>query len=60
MITTRQVIPLRPRGLALAFLAARQLLNPPVQDFDVAVATHKTIDLVVQTQVKKLQRNIRG
>ena len=28
--------------------------------FDVAVATHKTIDLVVQTQVKKLQRNMQG
>ena len=27
---------------------------------DVAVATHKTIDLVVQTQVKKLQRKTRG
>jgi hypothetical protein len=25
---------------------------------DVAVATHKTIDLVVRTQVKKLQRNM--
>ena len=25
---------------------------------DVAVATHKTIDLVVQTQVKKLQRKM--
>ncbi len=29
-------------------------------DLDVAVATHKTIDLVVQTQVKKVQRNMRG
>ena len=27
---------------------------------DVAVATHKTIDLVVQTQVRKLQRNMQG
>jgi hypothetical protein len=30
------------------------------ETLDVAVATHKTIDLVVQTQVKKLQRNTRG
>jgi hypothetical protein len=30
-----------------------------VEFFDVAVATHKTIDLVVQTQVKKLQRIMR-
>jgi Holliday junction resolvase-like predicted endonuclease len=31
-----------------------------VEEVDVAVATHKTIDLVVQTQVKKLQRNMQG
>jgi len=31
-----------------------------VVTFDVAVATHKTIDLVVQTQVKKLQRKMRS
>ena len=60
MIPTRQVIALRPRYPTLALLGARQLLAPAVQFFDVAVATPKTIDLVVQTQVKKLQRNMRG
>jgi hypothetical protein len=60
MITTRQVIALRPRGPTLTLLRPRQLLEPAVQFFAVAVATHKTIDLVVQTQVKKLQRNMQG
>jgi hypothetical protein len=36
------------------------LLEHPKGFFDVAVATHKTIDLVVQTQVKKLQRKMRS
>jgi hypothetical protein len=59
VITTRQVIALRPRRPTLTFLASRQLFDPAVEFFDVAVATHKTIDLVVQTQVKKLQRIMR-
>jgi hypothetical protein len=29
-------------------------------DLDVAVATHKTVDLVVQTQVRKLKRDMQG
>jgi hypothetical protein len=60
MITARQVIALRPRRPTLASLTAYQLFESPVQFFDVAVATHKTIDLVVQTQVKKLQRKMRS
>ena len=60
MITTRQVIALRPRRPTLALLTARQLLEALVEFFDVAVATHKTIDLVVQTQVKKVKRNMQG
>jgi len=60
MITTRPVIPLCPCRLTLASLTAGQLLDPAVEFFDVAVATHKTIDLVVQTQVKKLQRKMGG
>ncbi len=35
-------------------------LQPAEEEFDVAVATHKTIDLVVHTQVYKLKRNMRG
>jgi hypothetical protein len=34
----------------------KDILDPIMVGFDVAVATHKTIDLVVQTRVKKLQR----
>jgi hypothetical protein len=60
MRTARQVIALRPRRPTLAFLTARQLFESSGQFFDVAVATHKTIDLGVQTQVKKLQRKRRG
>lgn len=37
-------------GLQRVFAVVNEIL-------DVAVATHKTIDLVVQTRVKKLQRN---
>ena len=34
MITAREVIALRPRDPTLALLTARQLLQPPVQLFD--------------------------
>ncbi len=60
MITTRKVIALRSGCPTLTLLTPCQLLEPPVHFFDVAVATHKMIDLVVQTQVKKLQRNMQG
>jgi hypothetical protein len=60
MIAAGKMIPLRPGRPTLTFFTARQLFKAPVEFFDVAVATHKTIDLVVQTQVKKLQRNTQG
>jgi len=60
MRTTRAVVPLCPRRPTLTLRRPRQLLQFPVQFFAVAVATHKTIDLVVHTQVKKLQRKMRG
>jgi hypothetical protein len=37
---------------------AAELAQLPQGGLDVAVATHKTIDLVVQRRVKKLQRNM--
>ena len=46
--------------LAQQVTTAQDTFNPPEEEFDVAVATHKTIDLVVHTQVKKLQRNMGG
>ena len=46
--------------LAKQVTAAQDTFEPAEEEFDVAVATHKTIDLVVQTQVKKLQRNMQG
>jgi hypothetical protein len=39
---------------------AQDTFKPAKEEFDVAVATHKTIDLVVPTQVKKLQRHRQG
>ncbi len=43
--------PLQAQAPPMPFAVAEGFL-------DVAVATHKTIDLVVRTQVKKLQRNM--
>jgi len=46
---------LRP-GLTIG--EARELFAVPKEKLNVVVATHKTIDLVVQTRVKKLQRKM--
>ena len=51
--------PLQARGGAqLARLNLTTTFQDPMPHFDVAVATHKTIDLVVQTQVFKLKREM--
>jgi hypothetical protein len=39
--------------------AVQDTFEPPKEHLDVIVATHKTIDLVVQTQVYKLKRRMR-
>jgi hypothetical protein len=44
--------------LAEQMATAQDTFQPAEEKFDVAVATHKKIDLVIQTQVKKLQRNM--
>jgi hypothetical protein len=45
--------------LQASLLNLTALLEHPEKEFDIIVATHKTIDLVVQTQVYKLKREMR-
>ena len=45
-------------GAGLTIREAGELFAIPKEKLDVAVATHTTIDLVVRTQVKKLQRKM--
>ena len=50
----------RGLGAGLTVREAGKLFAVPKEKLDVAVATHKTINLVVHTQVKKLQRKMRS
>jgi hypothetical protein len=45
-------------GSCLTVIQPGELFAVAEENLDVAVSTHKTIDLVVRTQVKKLQRNM--
>ena len=56
----KEMIGLRGDGLRGGLGQRDVLFERLMITLDVAVATHKTIDLVVQTQVKKLQRNMQG
>jgi hypothetical protein len=50
------VMQLRPLRTGLTAAQAELILTHPEPLFDVRVATHKTIDLVCQTEVYKLKR----